>query len=52
MKEPSPSLTTIDLTFNSDNKITRVMAGGKGVMLKKNAGLRKTGYTLQQNRRS
>ena len=35
MKEPSPSLITVDLTFNSDNEITRVMAGGKGIMMKK-----------------
>lgn len=35
MKELSPSLITVDLTFNSDNKITRVMAGGKGTTMNK-----------------
>jgi PhzF family phenazine biosynthesis protein len=35
MKTPSPSLITVDLTLNPDRKISKVMAGGKGVPLKK-----------------
>lgn len=35
MKEPSPSLIIVDLTIDSDNQISKIMAGGKGMPIKK-----------------
>lgn len=34
MKHPSPSLVTVKLSLNDDKKITKVMAGGKGIVMR------------------